>query len=67
MANLRFAAFGRTRLLIFSQCEFVYPTASRSKHKAHPVIGWALRLAEAVGFEPTDPAKGLPDFESGPL
>jgi len=24
-------------------------------------------LAEAVGFEPTDPAKGLPDFESGPL
>ena len=24
-------------------------------------------MAEAVGFEPTDPAKGLPDFESGPL
>ena len=24
-------------------------------------------LAEKVGFEPTGPAKGLPDFESGPL
>ncbi len=24
-------------------------------------------LAEAVGFEPTVPVKGLPDFESGPL
>ena len=24
-------------------------------------------VAEAVGFEPTVPVKGLPDFESGPL
>ena len=24
-------------------------------------------LAEAVGFEPTGPVRGLPDFESGPL
>lgn len=24
-------------------------------------------VAEWVGFEPTDPVKGLPDFESGPL
>ena len=26
-----------------------------------------IRKAEAVGFEPTVPVKGLPDFESGPL
>ena len=24
-------------------------------------------VAEKVGFEPTVPVKGLPDFESGPL
>ena len=24
-------------------------------------------LAQRVGFEPTGPIKGLPDFESGPL
>ena len=24
-------------------------------------------MAEAVGFEPTGPVRGLPDFESGPL
>ena len=26
-----------------------------------------LGLAQRVGFEPTGPIKGLPDFESGPL
>ena len=51
---------------IIHYCPFDSHFFSNETNK-HPAKGCLFVLAEAVGFEPTDPAKGLPDFESGPL
>ena len=40
---------------------------SQGMKKALQPLSCKALMAEWVGFEPTDPVKGLPDFESGPL
>ena len=40
---------------------------NRCESKENPTLQGVGKMAQRVGFEPTGPVKGLPDFESGPL